>query len=308
MYRAKSNGKGRHEVFFPEGADRETGDGHLRDDLQRAFDQGEFQLFYQPVVDLKSGETISVEALLRWRHPQRGLLLPGEFLALAEESQLMAAIGEWVLRTACAQVKVWHEAGYRDLRVAVNTSTGQLHGQGFMKLVPEVLAEIDLEPRYLEIEVSERTALQQLDSTAQTLAGLIHLGVSLVIDDFGKEGSALGDMERFPGAALKLDPEFILGDSGNPERAATASAAIARAHTLDRKVVAKRVETSEQLAQVIDQGCDLVQGYMISQAIPAGCVGDFLQHNRGSGFGQAESVQHLLPVAQASGDPDFREG
>jgi len=277
MYQAKTNGKGRHEIFSAEGQARSMGDYQLQADLQRAVEQGEFQLFYQPVVDLKSGETISVEALLRWRHPQRGLLLPGEFLTLVEETQLISPIGEWVLRTACAQVKAWHEAGYQNLRVAVNTSAHQFRGQGLLELVPKVLAETDLEPRYLELEVSEQTTIQEVDSTIQMLDELSQLGVNVAIDDFGKGASPLSDLERMPGGALKFDPAFILEVFDDPERAATALATIARAHTLNRKVVAKGVETDEQLAIVVDQGCDQVQGFLISQAIPAGCMADFLR-------------------------------
>ena len=277
MYRAKANGKGRYEVFNAETDAHNLSDRQLRADLHRAVERGEFRLFYQPVIDLKSGETTSVEALLRWRHPQRGLLLPGEFLPLAEETHLISTIGEWVLRTACAQVKVWHADGYRHLCVAVNTSTHQFRGQRLLELVPKILSDTDLEPQFLELEVSENIAVQNTDLTMETVCELSQLGVNISIDDFGTDSSSLSELKCLPTGTLKIDCSSIRGVFDEPEKSARASAVIARAHALNLNVIAKRVETNEQLAFVAAQGCDQVQGFLISQAIPAAGLDDFLR-------------------------------
>jgi EAL domain-containing protein (putative c-di-GMP-specific phosphodiesterase class I) len=272
-------------------------DVQLRADLHRAIEHGEFQLFYQPVVNLQSGKTSSVEALLRWRHPKRGLLLPGDFLNLAEELELISPIGEWVLRAACSQVKAWHEAGYRHLRVAVNTSTHQFREQELLELVPKVLAEVGLEPQFLELEVAEQTAIKDVDLTIRTLVELSQLGVNVSIDDFGRGSSSLGDLACIPTDTLKIDRSFTQDVFENPERASTVSTIIALAHTCNLNVVAKGVETIDQLAFLAAQGCDQVQGFLISQAIPALCLADFLRERASIPISDLYDASSLIPCA-----------
>jgi EAL domain-containing protein (putative c-di-GMP-specific phosphodiesterase class I) len=201
--------------------------------------------------------------------------------------QLIGPIGEWVLRTACAQVKTWQAAGFEELRVTVNTHTEQIHKPGLLELVPEVLAEADLEPRFLELEVSEQIASTVNDSALRTLEQLIQLGIHLTIDDFGKGEGASGEMERIPTASVKLDPAFLTSNLGDPEAAGRVAAAIDQAHRLDRRIIAKRVETDEQLACAVEHGADQAQGFLFSQAIPAGRVPDFLRL-------RADQSHHLL--------------
>jgi diguanylate cyclase (GGDEF)-like protein/PAS domain S-box-containing protein len=277
MYRAKANGRGRHEIFSAEAYAPDLHGHPLPAELHRAIDRGEFQLFYQPVVDLKSGETTSVEALLRWRHPERGLLLPDEFLSLAEATRLSSPIGEWVLRTACAQLKDLHAAGYHHLRIAVNTSTQQFRKHGLQELVPKVLAEVDLDPQFLEIEISEQTARKDAGLMIPTLEELSQLGVNISIDDFGKASSSLSDLKGFPTSALKMDHSVIQDSFDNPESALKSSAIIALAHSQNLSVIAKGVETHEQLAFAAVQGCDLIQGFCISRAMPAIGLAEFLR-------------------------------
>jgi EAL domain-containing protein (putative c-di-GMP-specific phosphodiesterase class I) len=182
-----------------------------------------------------------------------------------------------VLRTACAQVKVWHAAGYPQLYVAVNTSTRQFRGQRLLELVPKILYETDLEPQFLELEVSEQIAVQNSGLTMETVCELSQLGVNISIDDFGTDSFSLSELKCLPTGTIKIDCSSIPGVFDEPEKSETTAAIIARAHALNLNVIAKRVETNEQLAFAAAQGCDQVQGFLISQAIPAAGLDDFLR-------------------------------
>lgn len=281
MYRAKARGKGRHEAFNTEMHLQNLDLLELQADLRRAVEQEEFQVFYQPIVDMKTGAIQSVEALLRWQHPSRGMLFPDSFLPLAEETRFIAPIGEWVLRAACGQVKAWHQAGYGGLRVAVNISAHQFRELQLLDLISSVLVETNLEPQFLEIEVSEQTAMQDIDLTTKILAELSRLGVQISIDDFGKGYSSLSYLKTFPTNTLKIDRSFIQDVVDNQNGSLIASAIIAMAHKLRLSVIAEGVETRQQLSFLASQKCDQIQGFLISQAVPAPSLAEMLDACQG---------------------------
>ena len=268
MYLAKARGKGRHEVFDAKMQAQNLVLVQMEADLRRAIERRELQLCYQPIVNLTSGQVICVEALLRWRHPEQGVLLPEAFLSLAEETRLIHPIGEWVFQTACAQGKAWHAAGHTQLRVAVNISARQFGEPHFLELVSRVLSETGLEPQFLELEISEAITLQKTELTIGTLHALAHMGVRISIDDFGTGYSSLTSLIDFPTGALKIDRSFIRNLVADPHRASLAATIIAMAHSLNLTVIAEGVETDEQLGFLVDQKCDHVQGFLISRPVP----------------------------------------
>ena len=269
MYRAKAKGKGRYEIYDAALHMHNLALLKLRTDLHRAMEQNELQVYYQPVVDLNSGEVISVEALLRWQHPERGMLLPEEFLPLAEDTRLIDPIGEWVLRTACTQAEIWHRIGFERLRVAVNTSAQQFREMQLLSLIPRVLNESGLPSQYLELEVTEQIAISDIDSTIKTLDQLSKMGVQISIDDFGKGYSSLNYLKIIPTNTLKIDRSFIWDVLENRNGASIASAIITMAHALDLNVIAEGVETKQQLDFLVSQKCDQIQGFLISPPVPA---------------------------------------
>jgi diguanylate cyclase (GGDEF)-like protein len=277
MYFAKRRGRNGFQFFNADMSvfSRERLD--LESDLRRALPEKQFELYYQPKFDMTSGRVNSVEALLRWRHPSRGLIGPGEFLPQAEESGLMYAIGEWVLREACRQAHQWQQEGLPFLRVAVNISPSHFLLPKFLGVVRAALSENGLEPRYLEIELTETTIMDHADTSVHVLEELSRMGVLVSIDDFGTGYSSMSYLRRFPIDKLKIDRSFIRDLTTNPDAAAIVTAIISLAHSLRLKVVAEGVETQEQLEQLRTLGCDQFQGYFRTPAVPAGQIAQFLQ-------------------------------
>ena len=268
MYRAKSKGQARIEIFDAPMHTQTLRMLQMEAGLRQALKKNQLRLHYQPILSLKSGKITGVEALLRWQHPKRGLLLPGEFLSLAEETELILPIGEWVLRTACTQARAWHESGYSGLPVAVNISARQFLDKNLPKIIQTILAETGLPPGYLEIEITEQTAMQDIDLTINTLVELRDVSVQISIDDFGNGYSALGYLKLFPVNTLKIDRSFIIDVSRREDDAAITSAIIAMAHVLNLNVIAEGVETEEQMNFLLAQQCDNIQGFLISRALP----------------------------------------
>jgi len=269
MYRAKSKGKARYEVFDSRMHTQALKKLELEADLRQAILQEQFLLHYQPILSLESGEITGVEALLRWQHPKRGLLMPVDFLEVAEESKLIVPIGEWVLRVACLQACEWHAAGYAGLCVSVNISAHQFQDKKLPHLVKSILTETGLLPQCLEVEITEQTAMQDIDTTVRTLVDLSKVSVQISLDDFGNGYSALGYLKRFPVNSLKIDRSFVSEVTSNQDDAAITSAIIAMAHVLDLKVIAEGVETEAQMRFLRDQHCDSIQGFLISRGLPA---------------------------------------
>jgi diguanylate cyclase (GGDEF)-like protein len=245
--------------------------------LRRAIEEGQLEVFYQPKLELASGRLGSAEALVRWRHPTRGMVPPGEFIGLAEETGLIADIGEFVLRQACRQSREWQRQGLRPIRVSVNLSVHQLRQGKLVSLVRQVLDEAGLMPEYLELELTESQLLDSVEHIISTFKQLRELGVKLAIDDFGTGYSSLSYLKRFPVDYVKIDQAFIRGLNEGTEDAAITRAIIAMAHSLELKVVAEGVENAEQLAFLKAHYCDEVQGYLISRPVEASAMGDILR-------------------------------
>jgi diguanylate cyclase (GGDEF)-like protein/PAS domain S-box-containing protein len=269
MYAAKFDGKNRYAIFSEDMHQKNFDAYQIENDLRLGLERGEFALFYQPIVSLKEERVVAVEALLRWQHPRRGMLLPGAFMAIAEESGQILPLGDWILRTACKQVKDWIDAGQPEVRVAVNIAARQLYDQDFVRQVQLALEETGLPPRLLELEITESAAMQNIGWTAGLLRRLEEMGVQIAIDDFGQGYSSLAYLKQFPVRILKIDKVFMSDLPGDLANAAVTRAIISMGHALNMQVVAEGVETSEQLGYLSVSNCDCIQGFLISHAVPA---------------------------------------
>jgi diguanylate cyclase (GGDEF)-like protein/PAS domain S-box-containing protein len=287
LYRAKERGRNRLQLYNPTLNIRVFGQMVLEKHLRHALEQGQFRLVYQPQIALDSGQVVGVEALIRWRHPELGLVSPGEFVPLAEENGMIEPLGLWVLRTACLQHRAWRAARLPGLRLAVNMSARQFQRLGFEGRIREVLAETDMDARWLELELTESVLMQQGDGTASLLAHLSELGISLALDDFGTGYSSLSRLKRFPISRIKIDRSFICDISTSEGDAALARAVIAMAHGLGLEVVAEGIESLEQLAMLRRYGCDEGQGYFLGRPVVPAEVPALL---RRQGWPQLRSV------------------
>lgn len=269
MYRAKKNNSGFQ--FFEASMEHSISE-HVRmeSDLRRALENEELDVFYQPQARLDTGEIIGMEALVRWHHPIRGVVSPVEFIPLAEETGLIRPLGDWVLRTACTQLKRWMDMpDMPRLRIAVNLSVKQLLQSDFASTVENVLANTGLPPHFLELEITESTLMENAVDTLEALHRLRNLGVRLSIDDFGTGYSSLSYLKRFPVDIIKIDRSFVRDTPNDADDAAIVTGIIALAHSLRLEVVAEGVETEAQLTFLRDQNCDILQGYYLSKPIPA---------------------------------------
>ena len=266
MYRAKERGRNTFEIWSP--ALRQEANEHLALEaaMRRGLEAGEFVLHYQPKVDLRTGRITGAEALVRWNHPEKGLLYPGAFVPLAEQTGLVGVLGEFVIAAACEQLAAWRVDGLPDLTVAVNVSARQL-GEGLVEYVTRALRMACIPGRALELELTESAALDSLELTVQVIEQIRALGVTCSIDDFGTGYCGLSYLNRLPIDTLKIDRSFITELSGGSDTIVTA--VIALGHSLGLKVIAEGVETADQLAYLASRGCDEMQGYLFSKPIPA---------------------------------------
>jgi diguanylate cyclase (GGDEF)-like protein len=289
MYQAKAKGRARHEIFKLDLRTELEERWQLESDLRHAIERAQFQLYFQPILSVAEGHIVAVEALLRWEHPQQGLIDPETFISLAEEIGMISSIGGWVLRTACTQMVEWHASGYESLRLSVNVSPFQLQqppGAGLSStmpitgLLPElvraVLAETGLPPHTLELEITESMAMLNQEFSLAILQALSEMGVQIAVDDFGL-GSALDFLRYFPIDTLKIDQSFVREMTGNSDDQAFITAIIAMAHSLGLKVVAEGVETEKQLELLQNQNCDEWQGYLFSPPLSAGELAKLLK-------------------------------
>ena len=281
MYCAKENGRNSFRFFTADLnaqlAERLT----LERSLRQALERKEFFLAYQPQMDVATGRVIGLEALLRWQHPDLGLVPPDKFIRIAENSGLIVPIGEWVLRTACAQVRDWGDEGLLSVSVAVNVSVAQFRQEGFCQLVRKVLDETGLAPHQLELELTESLLLSDPRVMLSGLQELREMGIKLSIDDFGTGYSSLSYLRQFPVNKLKIDRSFIRNVTVNPDDAAITATIISMAKSLHLKVIAEGVETEEQMSFLRAQQCDEIQGYYFSKPLPADELAERL---RGSGL------------------------
>lgn len=280
MYRAKSQGKAGYEIFRPEMHSRAVEELRLEAELRNALEQRQFVLYYQPIITATNGRITHVEALLRWQHPQRGLIGPGEFMHAADEAGLMVLIGEWVMCTGCAQVRAWQQAGIPELSLSVNLTTRQFKQKDLSAMIARVLQETGLPARYLALEMTESSLMGDAEGTTTALEALGALGVHLALDNFGTGYSSLNYLKRFPLTTLKIDRSFVGQITTNPDDAGVATAIIAMAHRLNLNVVAEGVETEAQLDFLKPYHCDSVQGYFLSPPLAADAMAERLQEER----------------------------
>jgi diguanylate cyclase (GGDEF)-like protein/PAS domain S-box-containing protein len=277
MYRAKDMGRNTFQFYLPEMNASVGARMNVERRLRRALRDGEFILHYQPQVDMATGGIVGIEALVRWMDPEHGLVSPAAFIPVAEESGLIGPLSEWVLREACRQNKAWQDAGLPRARVSVNLSARQFQQRDIATLVMSVLEETGLEPKYLELELTESTIMRNAEEAITMLAELSALGIGIAIDDFGTGYSSLAYLKRFPVHRLKIDRSFVadIGSSGDDET--ITSAIIALAHSLELQVIAEGVETSAQHDFLRARDCDEMQGYLFSRPIPRDDIPGLLQ-------------------------------
>ncbi|HET8632047.1 MAG TPA: EAL domain-containing protein [Thermomicrobiales bacterium] len=280
MYRAKAEGKAGYQVFDPSMTAHALERLDLEHALWRAITRGEFRVQYQPIVRLDTGRVVGAEALVRWERPGRGLVPPGEFIPLAEETGLIVPLGRWVLREACRQAREWHEAHphHPPLAMSVNLSARQLRQPGLVDDIAAALRETGLAPQYLQLEITEHVVMGNAPAMVSRLRRLKDLGVRLAIDDFGTGYSSLSYLKRFPVDTLKIDKAFVgdLGAAAGGEDAAIVQAVLSLAHTLGLAVTAEGAETAEALGRLRALGCDLAQGYQIARPLSPADFAAFL--------------------------------
>jgi diguanylate cyclase (GGDEF)-like protein len=277
MYHAKDSGRNNYKFFVQEMNVRAVKRQSIEASLHQALERQEFVLHYQAKINLYSNTIVGVEALIRWQHPERGLVPPSEFVPVAEDSGLILGIGRWVLREACLQARAWREAGLPQITVAVNTSAREFSAQDFVENVRMILDDTCLEPRYLELELTESVLMQDEAVTYLVLHALSDMGVKLAIDDFGTGYSSLSYLRRFPVDTLKIDKSFVNRMTSDPEDATIVSAVIGMGRSLKLRVIAEGVETSEQCAFLLALHCDEAQGYYFSRPVAAEAFATLLQ-------------------------------
>jgi diguanylate cyclase (GGDEF)-like protein len=279
MYHAKDEGRNNFQFYSAEMNVESYKRLTLENALRRALERDELRLFYQPQVDLNSGRIVGAEALIRWQHPELGLVSPADFIPLAEETGLIVPIGEWVLRQACAQAHAWQDAGLPPVRVAVNLSERQFRQSGLYEVITAALQQAGLAPEWLEVELTESLVMHDVNRTIDVLRGLKQMGVTVAVDDFGTGYSSLSYLRRLPIGVIKIDRAFIEHISDNPDDAAIAKAIIALAKSLQLKTVAEGVETGEQADFLRRHGCDVMQGFYFSRPLPADKFIELLREN-----------------------------
>lgn len=269
LYRAKDSGRNGYHLYTS-AINSDTSEWLMMESqLHRALERQEFVLYYQPQINVVTGEITQMEALLRWEHPELGIVSPGRFIPLAEENGLIVPIGEWVLRTACQQNCRWHAAGLPPIRVAVNLSARQLRQPNLVSMVAQILAETGLAARYLELEITETTVMKNVELTKTILSELHQMGVSMAMDDFGTGYSSLGYLKRFPFNTLKIDQSFVRDLNTDPNDKAIVAAIIAMGRVLNLKLVAEGVETKVQEHSLLSLDCEEMQGYLFSPPLCA---------------------------------------
>lgn len=276
MYRSKARGSGNYTFFTPEMANALVRQSRIEANLRNAINQGQFILYYQPLFDIKTGKVIKAEALIRWNHPELGLVSPNEFIPLAEDTKLIIPIGKWVLRTAIKEAKKWHINGY-PIKISINISSIQFQQNNCAQIIQEFLDEAKLDPQYLELEITERVALANPDSIIRKLNKLRSLGVQIAIDDFGTGYSSLSYLKKYPVQSVKIDRSFIQDITTSTCDRNMLEAMLIMAKNLDYSTVAEGVETSEQLSLLTQMGCDVAQGYLFSKPLPDDHFFDFLR-------------------------------
>ncbi len=286
MYSVKSQDRNGYKFYSTSMNEHAEERFTLEADLHRALDRGELILYFQPVIDLRTGAIVKAEALLRWHHPSQGMLAPGKFLQIVEEVGLGARLGEWVLRAACTQVREWSVAGLPSIRLAVNLSDSQFHDTHLTTTVARVLDETKCPAELLDLELTETIVFRDPEHTIATLQDLRTLGVQLSLDDFGTGFSSLRHLQQYPIHALKIDQSFVRNIVGNERDAAITRTVIAMAHSLGLRVLAEGVETRDQLDFLREHGCEEIQGFILSQPLSSDQFLPFVSKHIATGAGR----------------------
>lgn len=291
MHDASQQGGNTYRVFNPVDSSQ-INQLALETDLYYALERQELVLHYQPKVDLQTGQITGAEALLRWQHPVHGMIPPAVFIPIAEETGLIDSIGVWVIRTACEQIRQWQQIGLPLIKVAVNLSLCQFKQPQFHQKIHQILSETQVNPEWLEVELTESTLIQDVDLVVHRLQLFKTLGLQIAIDDFGTGYSSLSHLNRFPFDTLKLDRSFVKDIHTNPKNRAIATAIISMSHQLNLKVVAEGVETLSELAFFSEHQCDEIQGYLFSQSLPAAEFANLMTRNKclGAWLEQTEQI------------------
>ena len=269
LFRAKRKGGGGYEFYSTDMNAEAVKRLALETDLRRAVANQEFVTYYQPVIDFSSGEVIGLEAMVRWQHPELGILAPAEFIDIAEDTGMILAIGDQVFATAAAQTRRWQDAGLQDLRIAINVSARQFREKNFPDRIAQILGQAHLDPQSVELEITETSIMERGESALTVLREIRNMGIRIAIDDFGTGYSSLSYLKRLPIDCVKLDRSFVSGATTDPKDAALVMAIITLAHNLDLKVVAEGVETEEQRDFLKLLRCDAGQGYLFGKPMPA---------------------------------------
>jgi predicted signal transduction protein with EAL and GGDEF domain len=289
MYCAKENGRNNFQFFTKEMNAQAVERLMMESGLRLALAKKELFLMYQPQIEIATGRITGLEALLRWQHPELGLVPPDKFIRIAENSGMIMPIGEWVLRTACSQARKWQDEGFLAVPVAVNVSAVQFRQAGFCELIGRVLYETGLAPQYLELELTESLLLSNADTMFSVLQDLRAMGLKLAIDDFGTGYSSLSYLRQFPVGKLKIDRSFIRDVVVNPDDAAIATAIIGMAKSLNLKVIAEGVEEEAQMSFLRARQCDEIQGYYFSKPLAVDKVAEKLRGDYPEGLVRAQA-------------------
>jgi EAL domain-containing protein (putative c-di-GMP-specific phosphodiesterase class I) len=269
MYRAKDQGRNTYQLYSPAMNVSQLERLSIESNLRHALERDEFVVHFQPQVEIRSGRVVGMEALVRWQHPEWGLVSPSRFIPVAEETGLIIPIGERVLRAACAQNRRWQEQGIPPFRMAVNLSARQFQQTDLKAMVARALRDSGLDARWLDLELTESLLMSDADRTVGPLNALHAMGIGLALDDFGTGYSSLSYLKRYPIDTIKIDQSFVRHITTDGDDAAIAIAIIAMATSLKLTVVAEGVETEEQKAFFVEHGCDAIQGYLLSRPLPA---------------------------------------
>ena len=273
MHRAKARGTGRYEIFDEEMHRQSLHLLRMDTELRRALERGEFELNFQPIIAATPGTTGKLECLIRWRHPERGMVPPGEFISHLEETELIIPVGEWIMDTACRLLKQWHNAGHDHLSMAINFSTVQFRKPDIVQFVSDTIARHGLPAHNIELELTESLLMGHEEETIKVLHELKETGVQLSIDDFGTGYSSLAYLKRFPLDTLKIDRGFVMDMEHNQDNQSIVSAIVALAHIMNLEVVAEGVETEREVELLRELKCDYLQGYFFSRPLPESEVG-----------------------------------
>ncbi|MBD2251842.1 putative bifunctional diguanylate cyclase/phosphodiesterase [Nostoc parmelioides] len=288
LYQAKQQGRSQHQFYSPEINAQLQERLALENELYGALQRNEIVVYYQPIIDLQTKQITAVEALVRWQHPTRGLVSPAKFIPIAEANGLIVEIGEWVLRTACTQNRVWQLAGFTPMRMSVNLSARQFEESNLVDLVGEIIQGSGLHPSYLELEVTESSLMTDIQRSVTILKQLRELGIWLALDDFGTGYSSLNYLKRFPVNMLKIDRSFVQDVCSNPDSAAVTNAIIALAKSLQLKITAEGIETQQQLSYLQKRGCQEGQGYYFGIPAPADEITEILQQKKAMVYDRQE--------------------